>query len=132
MAAGDALVDEAAVFIQGLGSLGDLELVFHVGRHVDNLVRYTAGALFHSAEGGNQEAVFIGTGERGQVGDQADVGAFRRLNGAETAVMAVVNVSHIEGGSLSGETARAQCGNTPLVGQLGKGVGLVHELGKRR
>ena len=70
----------------------------------------------------------VDPGIGGQVGDQADVGAFRSLNGAQTAVVAVVDVSHVEGGTVTGQTAGAQGGDTALVGQLRQGVGLIHEL----
>ena len=67
----------------------------------------------------------------GQVGDQADVRAFRRLDGAHAAIVGVVNVANLEAGAVTGQTAGAQSGQTALVGQLGQRVGLVHELGQR-
>ena len=65
---------------------------------------------------------------RGQRADEADVGAFRRLDGADAAVVAVVHVAHVEAGALAGEAAGAQGRQAALAGQLGQGVGLVHEL----
>ena len=42
--------------------------------------------------------------------------------------MAVVDVPDIEGGAVTGQTAGAQGGHTPLVGELRQRVGLIHEL----
>ena len=120
-----------AVLVHRLGGLGDDVLVLLIGGHILHLVGQAAGALLHLAVGGHQEAVLIGAGVGGQVVDQADVGTFRGLNGAETAVVAVVHVSHVEAGALAAQAAGAQGGHTALVGQLGQGVGLVHELAQR-
>ena len=46
--------------------------------------------------------------------------------------MRVVNVTNLEGGTVTGQAAGTQCRQTPLVGQLCQGVGLIHELGQRR
>ncbi len=40
--------------------------------------------------------VFIDPGIGGQIGDQADVGAFGGLDGAHTAIVAVVHVADLE------------------------------------
>ena len=84
--------------------------------------------MIHGAEGRLDKAVFVDTGIRGQIGDQADVGTFRGLDGAHTAVVGIVDVADLHVGALTAQTAGAQGGQTPLVGQLGQGVGLVHEL----
>ena len=42
--------------------------------------------------------------------------------------MAVVNVTDVEGGSLTAQTAGAEGGHTALVRQLREGVCLIHEL----
>ncbi len=80
------------------------------------------------AVGSLDEAVLVDLGVGGQIGDQTDVGAFRRLDGAHTAVVGVVNVSDLEVGAVTAQTAGAQSGQTALVGQLSQGVVLIHEL----
>ena len=60
--------------------------------------------------------------------DQTSVGAFRRLNRAETAVVGGVNVADGEAGTLTGETAGSKGRDAALVGELSQRVGLVHEL----
>ena len=67
-----------------------------------------------------------------QIGDQADVRAFRGLDRAQTAVMGVVYVSNLEGCTVTGQTAGTEGGHTALVGQLSQRVVLIHELRKRR
>ena len=60
--------------------------------------------------------------------DQAGIGAFRRFDRADAAVVGGVNVAHGEAGPLPGETAWAEGADAALVGEFGQGVGLVHEL----
>ena len=60
--------------------------------------------------------------------DKTDVRTFRGLDRAETAIMGVVNVSYLESSPVPGETSGAESGKTPLMGDLGQRVGLVHEL----
>ena len=107
-------------------------LVLHVGGHILHGVRDEAGLLVHLPEGGLHKAVLIDLGVRGQVVDEADVGTFGGLDGAHPAVMAVVHVPDVEGGPLPAQAAGAQGGDAALVGQLGQGIVLVHELGQGR
>ena len=44
--------------------------------------------------------------------------------------MGVVHVTHLETGTLTRQTTGTQRRHTALVGNLGKRVGLVHELGQ--
>ena len=107
MTAGDTPVQQAAVLIHRLGGLGDDVLVFHIGRHIGDLIGQAAGSLLDTAVGRHEEAVFIGTGIRCQIVDQTDVRTFRRLNRAQTAVVAVVHVSNIKACALTAEAAGA-------------------------
>ena len=132
VAAGDTLVGQAAVFVHRLRGLTDHVLVLDVGGHILHFVGEEAGGLIHLAVGGLDEAIPVDAGIGGQIGDQADVRTFGRLDGAHTAVVAVVDVSHVEGSAVTGQTTGAQSGHTALVGQLGQGVGLVHELRQGR
>ena len=130
VAAGDPFVDQTALLVHRLGGLGDDILVLHIGGHIGDLVGEPAGLLVHLPVGGLDEAVLVDPGVGGQIGDQADVGTFGGLDGAQPAVVGVVNVTDVEGGPVPAQTAGAQSGQTALVGQLGQGVGLVHELGQ--
>ena len=124
----DTGVDEAAVLVQRLSGLADDVVVLLVGGHIGDLVGDVEGLLVHRPVGSLDEAVLIDPGIGGQVGNQADVGACRGLNGAHTAVVAVVDVTDLHVGALTGEAAGAQGGKAPLMGQLRQGVGLIHEL----
>ena len=57
-------------------------------------------------------------------------GTFRRLDGADAAVVRGMHVAHLEPGALARQTARSESRETPLVGDLRERVGLVHELGE--
>ena len=63
-----------------------------------------------------------------KAGDKTDVRSFRTFDRAETAVVGVVHVTHLESCAVAGKTTGAECGETPLVGDLCQRVGLVHEL----
>ena len=52
------------------------------------------------------------------------------LDGADAPVVGGVDVPDLEAGAVSVEAAGAEGGEAALVGQLGQGVGLVHELGE--
>ena len=69
---------------------------------------------------------------KSQIGNQADVRAFRGLNRTHAAVVAVMNVADLKSGAVTGQAARAERGQTALMRKLGQGVGLIHELGQRR
>ena len=80
------------------------------------------------AVGRLDEAVGVDPPVRGERADQADVGAFRRLDRADPAVVAVVDVADVEPGALAGQAARAQGRQASLGRELGQRVRLVHEL----
>ena len=119
-----------ALGIDGLVGLGDDVFILFVCRHIADFVGDAARLLIHNAVRRLDKAVFVDARIRGKRADQADVGAFRRLDGAHSAVVRMVNVAHFEAGSVAVEAARAKGGKTALMRQLGQRVGLVHELGE--
>ena len=60
--------------------------------------------------------------------NQTDVRALRGLNRAKTSVVGVVHVAHLKSGTVTRQTARTESRHSSLVSNLGKRVGLVHEL----
>ena len=76
------------------------------------------------------EAVGVDAPVGGQRPDQADVRAFRGLDRADAAVVAVVHVADVEPGALARQAARAKGRQAPLGRELGQRVRLVHELGQ--
>ncbi len=102
--------------------------VLLVRRKVDDFVGDYVVLLVDYAVRSFDEAVFVDAriGRKGV--DKAYVGAFRGLNGTHSAIVGVVNVTHLEGGAVTIQAAGAECGKPALVCKLGQGVGLIHEL----
>jgi hypothetical protein len=88
--------------------------------------------LLHAAIGRLDEAEVVDPRVRGEGGDQADVGAFRGLDGAHPAVVGRMHVAHLEPGTLAREAAGAEGGQPALVRDLRQRIRLVHELRELR
>ena len=130
IAAGDEIAGQLALGVDlGVG-LGDVVAHLLHGREVDHLVGHLA--LLDLAVGALDEAVLVDAREGRERVDEADVGAFRRLDRADAAVVRRMHVAHLEARALAREAARAQRREPPLVRDLGQRVGLVHELGELR
>ncbi|VDM15228.1 unnamed protein product, partial [Wuchereria bancrofti] len=123
---GNQLVDQLTLVVQGGGRLGDHVIGFFDGGQEHDLVGNLA-FLDHAVRA-FQEAVLVGAGVGSQRVDQTDVRTFRGFDRAHTAVVGRVYVADFEAGALTGQTARAECGDAALVGDLGERVVLVHEL----
>src|SRR6185437_8113944 len=85
-------------------------------------------AVAHLAVRALDEAELVDAREAGEGGDQADVGAFRRLHRADAPVVGGMHVAHLEAGAFARKPARPQRREAALVGDLAERVGLVHEL----
>ena len=131
VAADDSLAYEAAVLIERLGRLRDYEAILLVGGEVINLIGDAAGRLVYLLIRRDKESVLIDLSVGSEVGNKSDVRAFRSLDRAHTAVMAVMNVADVEGRSLTAQTAGAERGKAALMGKLCEGVRLIHELAQR-
>ena len=127
-AGGHAGGGEVALFVQRVVGLGDEVAFLLVGGDVFDGVGDPA--VFHLAVGRFNESEFIDAGVGAQGVDQTDVGAFRRFNRADTAVVGGMHVSHFESGAVAVQAAGPQGGEAALVRQFRKGVDLVHELGE--
>ena len=128
-------VDEAIVFIQGFVCLRNDEAVFGISGHifylVGNLVAKGSVAVIdvqYLAVGCLDKAVVGNASVGREIRNQTDVRAFGRLDGADTAVLSIVNVTHVKGCAVTGKTAGTECRQTALVAQLCQRVVLVHEL----
>ena len=120
----------ARLGVEQVVRLGDDVVLLLVGREVVHVVRDLA--VHDTAVRRLDEAVGVDAGVGGQRADQADVRAFRRLDGAHAAVVGRVHVAHLEAGALAGQAAGAQGRQAALVRDAGGGVRLVHELGQLR
>ena len=129
-ARGDQLLGELAVLAERHVRLRDIMLRFLYGRQIYDLIAHLS--LYNLAVWRLDEAVFVYPRIGGERVDQADIGALRRLDRANAAVVGGMHVPHLEAGPLTRESAGAQCRKAPLMGDFGQRVGLVHELRKLR
>ena len=72
-------------------------------------------AIDNAAIRRDDEAQVVDLGIETERGNQTDVRAFRRLDWAKATIVGIVNVTDLETCTLTGETARTQCGETALV-----------------
>ena len=129
---GDQLVDHLLVEDGALLELGLVDVAQQRLADQDVAVLERVDVAVDLAEGRLDEAELVDPGVGGQRADQSDVGTLGGLDRADPAVVRVVHVADVEAGALSGQTARSEGREAALVGQLGQGVGLVHELGELR
>ncbi len=119
--------DTAAAVEVGVG-LTDEEAILLVGGHVLDLVGDdTVDDL--AVRGGLDEAERVDPRVHRERTDQTDVRTLRGgLDRAHTAVVRRVDVAHLEAGTLTAQTTRAERRQTTLVGETRQRVVLVHEL----
>ena len=121
------------------------QVAFGIGAGVGlshNLTAFTRGikvhhfvgnaGIAHNAVGRFDKAVVVHLGKGGQRNDKTDVRAFRRFDGADTAIVRGVHVAYFKACAFTGKTAGAQSRKTTLVRYFGERVGLVHELRELR
>ena len=128
--AADPLVDKAPGFVERFVRLRDDITILFVRRQIIHVIGDDSRFLVHPAIRAHDEAVFVHLGKRGKRGDQTDVLAFGRLDGAHSSVMSVMNVTDFKGRAVAVETAGAEGRQFTLVREFGDRVGLVHELGE--
>ena len=122
----DAVLGERAVRLERGVRLRDDVAVLVVGRQVVDLVGHLA--LDHLAVRRLDEPERVDAPVRRQRADEADVRTLRGLDRAHAAVVRRVDVTDLHAGAVTGQTARAQGREAPLVGQARQRVVLVHEL----
>ena len=128
---GDGFSHEMSFCIQCFVRLCYMIIIFFVRSHVDyfvgnagvlgiGLVDLTIRSLY--------ETIFINSCITCKRVDQTDVRTFGSLDRAHSSVMGIMYISNFESGTISGQTAGAQCRQTSLVGQLTQRVILIHKL----
>ena len=125
----DMLVDQTA--FNNLVGLCDYIIGFFIRRQVKCLFLYGSIRIYNTVRCLNK-AVFIDFSIRRQIGNQTDVWTFRCLDRTDTPIVRAVNVTNLVARTVTGDTARSQCGNTTLVCQLSKRILLIHELRQLR
>ena len=128
----DTVAHEGAVVIKGCVALGNHFSLFDFGCQVYYLVVVEVDlGILHLTVRRLDKAQVVDLGINAERRYKTDIRAFRRLNRAQTAIVGIVHVAHLETGSLTRKSARTQGRHTALVGHLGQRVGLVHELRQR-
>ena len=129
---GNALSLELAVLIEGLVRLRDSVHILHICRHINDFVRYDTGAALYLTVRSLDKSILVDTRKRSEIRDKTDVRTFRRLDRAHTAVMGIVNIADFKSRTVTGKSARAECGESSLMGKFRERIVLIHELGERR
>ncbi len=111
----------------GVG-LGDHLHVLLLGAEVGGRALQVHLAVLHLTVGRFDEAQAVDLAVHAKRTDQTDVRSFRRLDGAEAAIVRVMHVAHLETGALAAETSWPECREAAFVGDLRQRVGLIHEL----
>ena len=124
------LLGEVAILGEGYIGLSDVMLALLDGREIDHLLSDLA--VHDLTVGRFDEAIFVYPRVGRERVDEADVRSFWRLDRADAAVMGGVHVADFKASALAGKTARSQCREPPLVGDLRQGIGLIHELRELR
>ena len=120
------IILERAVLIDKLVGLGNRVSILLIGREeLDFVCRLAVNDL---AVGGLKETEIIHASVGTQRRNQTDVWSFRRLNRTDATVVRVVDVTHLEPGSLATETTGTKCRQTTFVRQLVEWIVLLHEL----
>ncbi len=122
----DGFRHEPAVGIDLRVGLGDEVFVSFDRRQEFDLIRHPT--LFDSAVRRFDEAELVDPRIGCQRRDQTDVRTFRRLDGANAAVVRRMHVAHFESGPFPGQPAGTESRQTPFVRDLRQRVGLIHEL----
>ena len=122
--------EDAGFQIELFVCLGDGVIFFFISRQVVDLVSDLA--INDATIRRLNEAIGVDASVCCQRTDEADVGTFRRLDGAHTTVMRCMNVANLEACAFAGKAARTKCGKTALVRNASSRVRLVHELRKLR
>ena len=132
MTRGDLLINEASLLVKRLVRLCDDIVILGVGGHILDLAGNHSLLLVYAAVRSLDEAVIVDARIGGKVGDKSDVRSLRGLDRTHTSVVCIVDIAHLEGCTVTRDTARTERGETALVRQLCKRVVLVHELRERR
>ena len=128
----NAVTNKRPVIVKrGITLCNNLTLLYF-GRQINNfVVIYINLRILHLAVRSLYKAQVVYLRIHAQRRNQTDIRAFRRFNRAETAVMRIVNVAHLETGTLTRQTAGTQRRHTALVSHFGQRVSLVHKLRQR-
>ena len=128
---GNVLVQEMAFLIKRRICLRNMVIVLGVRSHIYNVFRYPGihriGFIHHTVRS-LYETIFIDSRIACQRVDQADIGTFRRLDRAHSAIVGIMYVSYLKTCTVSGKTAGTKGGQTAFMRQFTQRIVLIHEL----
>src|SRR5699024_8882091 len=130
---GYVLVDEVSLFVQRLVRLRYMVVILLVRGHIYNLIgntRVLRIRVVNLAVRSLHEAVLVNSCIGCKGVDQTDIRTLGSLDRTHSSVVRIVYVADLESGSVSGQTAGTQGGETSLVRQLTQRVVLIHKLGQ--
>ena len=117
--------------IQCFVSLCYMIIIFFICGHINHFIGNTGVlgiALVNLTIRSLYKTIFINSCITCKRVDQTDVRTFGSLDRTHSSVVGIVYISNLESGTVSGQTAGAQCRQTSLVRQLTQRVILIHEL----
>ena len=103
--AGNQFIGQLTLAVQPGIRLGDHVSTFFDRREVDRLIGHLP--VDHLAVRCLQKAVFVRPREESERVDQTDVRAFRRLDGADTAVMGGMDIAYLKARAFAGQSTWA-------------------------
>ena len=104
----------------------DKRFGFFIRTKPDNIVENLA--LFHFHVRSDKETIVVDARVNGEARDQTDVRTFRRFDRANSSVVGDVNISNFETRTFPVQTAWPERGKSSFVSELGKWIGLIHDL----
>ena len=126
-------LQEVALLVDGGVRLRGDQILLLFGRIVTDMrIVHIHLSVLHRTVGRLDEAHGRNLRIDAQRRDQTDVRAFRRFDRAETSVVRIVHVAHLETGAVARQTAGTEGRQTALVRDFGQRVDLVHELRELR
>ena len=131
--AGNGVSYEMSLLVQLLVCLCYMVIIFFIRSHINYFIRndrILRIGLVDLTIRCFDETILVDPCIGCQRVDQTDIRTFRGLDRAHTSVMCIVYVSYFETCTVSGKTARSQCGKTTLVCQFTQRVVLIHKLGQ--
>ena len=102
------------------------EVLFAIGRQIFDLVGHST--LLHFPVRRLDKPKLIDPGKSAHRANQPNVRPFWRLDGTNAPIVRRMNVTHLEPGTLTAETAGPKSRQAPLVRQFRERIRLVHEL----
>ena len=106
--------------------LGDHVIFLFQRRQIANPVGHSA--IFNFTIGGFDKTKIVDSRIRGQRRDQTDIRTFRGFDRTNSAIVRRMNVAHFKSRPLASQAAWTEGRQPPLMGNLRKRIGLIHEL----